>query len=85
MISSSEAFTSLKAGSGRVIVAGGRVLESTGIGTVEGTVKSLDGRFVPIKFTDVLLVPDLGANLLSVKTLVAKGAKVIFAEVCSLH
>jgi hypothetical protein len=58
-------------------------LESTGIGTVEGTVKSLDGRFVPIKFTDVLLVPDLGANLLSVKKLVAKGAKVIFAEVCS--
>lgn len=75
-----EALSNLELGKGQVIVAGGKVLQSTGKGTVFGSMKRADGKLIQVRLSDVLLVPDLDANLLSVKSLVKKGAKVTFGE-----
>jgi len=78
MVCSRDDLVSFKPGDGRVIVAGGRVLNSTGVGVAQGTVKTVDGRILRITFHEVLLVPGLGSNLLSVQRISAKGGKVVF-------
>ena len=80
MTCSRDAFTTLEAGEGQVIVAGGKVLRSTGKGSVCGSILRSDGRSVKITLSDVLLVPDLDANLLSVKNLASKGARFVFED-----
>ncbi len=52
MTSSREAFSTLEAGDGRVIVAGGRVLKATGRGTVDGSVRDANGRLISITHTE---------------------------------
>jgi len=78
MVSSKEGLSDIVWGKGRVIVAGGKVLESVGTGTVKAMVKAKDGRIVPVAFKDALIVPELRRNLLSVKRIVASGGKVLF-------
>lgn len=70
--------TPLKRVRAGVIVAGGKVLKATGRGTVAGQVKGSDGRLISVTLSDVLYVPDLDANLLSVKSITRKGARVVF-------
>lgn len=79
MVNSKESLSSIVWSKGRVIVAGGRVLESVGTGTVRAMVKTRDGRTVPVSLKDALIVPELKKNLLSVKKIVANGGKVLFS------
>jgi hypothetical protein len=80
MTNDRAAFNTFETGEGRVIVAGGKVLKATGRGTVAGQVKGSDGKHMPITLSDVLYVPDLDANLLSVKSITRKGAQVVFGR-----
>lgn len=78
MTNSRAAFNTFEPGEGRVIVAGGKVLKATGKGTVAGQARNSDGRLISLALSDVLYVPELDANLLSVKSLTRKGARVVF-------
>ena len=80
MTSMRDAFTTLEAGEGQVVVAGGKVLRSTGKGTICGSIMRSNGRSMTISMSNVLLVPDLDANLLSVKSLASRGARVVFND-----
>ena len=62
-----------------VTVAGGKSLPSIGYGDVHVIVKNHLGREVPVVITDVLIIPALGVNLLSV----AKYLNVIFMYLSS--
>lgn len=79
MVNSKESLSNIVWSKGRVIVAGGKVLESVGTGTVRAMVKARDGRSVPVSFKDALIVPELKKNLLSVKRIVVNGGKVLFS------
>lgn len=61
-----------------VIVAGGKSLPSIGYGDVHVIVKNHLGREVPVVITDVLIVPALGVNLLSVAKLSERDIHVSF-------
>lgn len=61
-----------------VIVAGGKSLLSIGYGDVHVIVKNHLGREVPVVITDVLIVPALGVNLLSVAKLSERDIRVSF-------
>ena len=49
-----------------ITVGGGRTLTSIGIGDMEVLAKDTKGKVWPIVIQDVLIVPGLGVNLLSV-------------------
>lgn len=80
MVSNREILSDLHAGKGHVIVAGGRKLESIGQGNIRGVIMTQDGRAIHVIFENVLLVPELAINLLSVQRIIAKGGKVVFNE-----
>jgi hypothetical protein len=62
---------------GQVAIANGQKLTTFGIGT--GYLKcKRDSQYKTIKVTDVLYVPQLEGNLLSVRKLTAKGLKLTF-------
>lgn len=78
MLGSEEGLTDFRWEKGKVVVAGGAVLESVGVGCLKAEVLTEQGTTIHVSFKDVLVVPDLGRNLLSVKKIVARGGKVIF-------
>jgi hypothetical protein len=62
-----------------ITVGGGRTLTSIGIGDLDVLAKDTKGKAWPIVIQDVLIVPDLGINLLSVAKLMRKkGADISF-------
>ena len=65
---------------GTVTVAGGRVLISTGKGTMRLIAQGANGEECFINLEDVLIVPDLGRNLLSVPKLSTRGGRAIFDD-----
>ena len=72
MVSSDEGLTDVRWGKGRVIVAGGETLDSVGVGRIKATIKTHQGISKLVTFEEVLLVPGLGRNLLSVKKVVTR-------------
>ena len=78
MVSSDKGLTDVRWGKGRVIVAGGKTLDSVGVGRINATIKTHQGISKLVTFEEVLLVPGLGRNLLSVKKVVTRGGKVTF-------
>lgn len=65
---------------GTVTVAGGRVLISKGKGKIRLEAFNAEGEVCNILLQEVLYVPDLGLNLLSVPKLLSRGANVRFGE-----
>ncbi len=47
---------------------------------LRGVIRTQDGRIIHVVFENVLLVPELAINLLSVERIIAKGGKVVFNE-----
>lgn len=60
-----------------ITVADGRTLMSTHIGRIKGSVITADGE-IHIQLSDVLVVPGLASNLLSVKRVIMAGGRVEF-------
>ena len=56
----------------------GAFVESIGTGTFLGNFKLSNGKVREVKFTDVLLVPDISKNLFSVSAICEKGGAVTF-------
>ena len=79
MTSSEEGLTKIKWTTGKVVVADGKTLESIGVGTMDAMVCDQQGKATTVSFNEVLIVPRLGRNLLSVKKIVGRGGKVVFA------
>lgn len=65
---------------GEVTVAGGRKLKSIGYGNMHVKAKSLSNEVVKLVIEDVLIVPELGPNLLSVERIMQKGGQVCFQQ-----
>lgn len=65
-----------------VTVAGGKSLISIGYGDVHVFVKDHRGREVPVVITDVLIIPTLGVNLISVAKLYERKVRVSFDLDC---
>jgi len=65
---------------GEVIVAGGRKLKSIGYGNMHVRARSLSNEVVKLVIEDVLIVPELGPNLLSVERIMNKGGQVCFGQ-----
>ncbi len=61
-----------------ITVGGGRTLASISIGDLDVLAKDTKGNTWPIVIQDVLIVPDLGVNLLSVAKLMQKAADISF-------
>lgn len=61
-----------------ITVGGGRTLASIGIGELRILAKGTKGEVWPVTLKEVLIVPDLGVNLLSVAKLMKKGAYISF-------
>ena len=80
MVNSAEGFTDIKWQKRRVTVAGGRTLEAVGIGHIKGSVVTDGGKNIDMSFNDVLLVPSLDRNLLSVARIVERGGEVSFSR-----
>ena len=78
MTSSEEGLTKIEWIKGKVVVADGKTLESIGVGTMHTTVYDQKGKAIKISFNEVLIVPRLGRNLLSVKKIAGRGGKVVF-------
>lgn len=69
-----------------VEVANGAKLAAKGKGDVQLKVCVAKNHFIDVTLTDVLFVPELGCNLVSVKKLTEKGLDVIFSnEICILR
>lgn len=79
MVNSQEGLTDVQWTKGRVVVADGKTLDSVGVGCIHGAVKTQQGSTISVSFNNVIIVPSLGRNLLSVKKIVARGGKVIFS------
>jgi hypothetical protein len=56
MVSSAEELTNIEWGKGQVVVAGGKVLESVGIGRIHGIVQTNKGTNIDVSFNNVLVV-----------------------------
>ena len=56
------------------------MLESVGVGSIVGAVRSQDGESKRVLFKDVLIVPELKQNLLSVKKIASGGGKITFSS-----
>jgi len=80
MVKSEEGLTEIKWQKRRVVVAGGRILEAIGVGRIKGSVTTHEGKNIDISFHDVLVVPSLDRNLLSVTRIVDRGGEVTFGS-----
>jgi hypothetical protein len=61
-----------------ITVAGGRVLKSIGKGNLKVIICDSEGDACNVTLHEVLIVPELGVNLLSVRKMSAKGAQTVF-------
>lgn len=78
MVNSKEGLTDVIWRKGRVIAAGGQVLESIGTGSVKAMISTKDGRTVETTIKNALIVPELRRNLLSVDRIMENGGNVLF-------
>lgn len=83
MSSRVECISNITFADGEVIVAGGRKLQSIGYGNMHVNAKSLNNEVVKLVIEDVLIVPGLGPNLLSVERIMQKGGQVCFEQGCN--
>lgn len=79
MTSSSEGLINIEWTEGKVVVADGKVLESTGVGSMDTIVRDQQGRVIKVSLHGVMIVPRLGRSLLSVRKITGRGGKVTFA------
>lgn len=80
MVKSEEGLSGIEWKKRRVMVAGGRILQAVGVGRIKGSVTTDEGKNIDISFNDVLLVPGLDRNLLSVARIVDRGGEVTFGK-----
>ena len=91
MVSSEVGLTNIRYAAGEVVVANKEKMASTGIGSLEATTTGADGKRIRVTLNDVLVVPQLGQNLLSVRKITQNGGSVRFGnhggmlEVNGLH
>ena len=78
MVTSEEYLVDLKPLKSEIKVAGGRTLMARGSGNMSVKAKDGKGKVLDIKIRDVLVVPGLGVNLLSVPRLAEKGVGLTF-------
>lgn len=80
MTSDRSFFAKLQSESGELYLADGKVAKIEGVG--EGCITGFDvkGRSVEVKLKNVLLVPNLNCNLMSVQRVVESGARVVFGS-----
>ena len=78
MVQSSDGLTDVRQVHGEVVVANNQVVQSTGVGRMAVILKDAAGRSVRATMYDVLVVPELGRNLLSVKRITCAGGSVSF-------
>jgi len=76
MVTSTRYMSEVQYSESTVKVAGGRFLKAIGTGKLECHATDQDGDPWPIVLVDVLIVPDLGVNLLSAVRLMDHGVKV---------
>jgi hypothetical protein len=79
MVSQSRGVEYFRPGSKQVTVAGGKKLEAIGVGRLLVTAQDMHGRSWEIDIEEVLIVPGLGVNLLSVSRLESQGITVSFS------
>ena len=78
MITSEKYLSEFTFSESSVRVAGGMLLRAIGTGNLRCSALDQDGNLWPIILSDVLCVPDLKVNLLSVEQLMQNGAEVSF-------
>lgn len=78
MVSSTNGITNLQRIEGDVITASGDKVASIGMGDLKLVSKDVQGRKVNLTLSNVLVVPKLSRNLLSVKKMTTSGANVSF-------
>ena len=72
-------FTDLEPCSTKIICANEEPMVATGVGTVEFQVRDDEGRVIPMKLSNVLLVPTCGYNLYSPKVASKHGAELVLS------
>lgn len=80
MVNSSKCLFDVTLVTGSIVTAGGLTLKSVGYGTMRVCVRSSTGDFVEVDFHNVLIVPGIGPNLLSVQRVRSKGGRVVFSS-----
>jgi hypothetical protein len=65
---------------GEVTVAGGRKLKSIGYGSIHVAARNRENKVIKMVIEDVLIVPNLGPNLLSVERIKQKGGSIHFTQ-----
>ena len=80
MTTSSDGMVNIREEPGQVIVGGGSALMSTGCGDYLATIPNQQGRNVAVTLKNVLVVPQLGRNLLSVQRLAQGGGSACFGK-----
>lgn len=77
MVQSEKHFKNLQNYEGEIRIANDKTLKAVGKGTIVIDV-SIPGRHQKVTIEDVLYVPDLGANLLSISQIIRRNKKVVF-------
>ena len=81
-----ENFEEMKQYDSQVKVGDGRSLPVKGIGNIKMSIICLKGTIVDLVVHDVLYVPDLSTNLISIGKLNKKGFKIVFEDdKCRIH
>lgn len=80
MVQSTDGFIAWEPDARPVHVVGKRSLRAKGIGTLRVSVVNQHGKTCILRLSNVLIVPDLGFNLLSIKSLCDKGASASFTQ-----
>jgi transposase InsO family protein len=75
-----DMFTSMEKRNDLMMVANGEKVKIEGVGTVELQVKNDRGELIKMNLDNVSYVPNLAANLWSVRATLAKGHKTVFAD-----
>ena len=83
MMPSGEDLTNVRPMEGQVSVANGAKVKSVAVGDLEATVRLENGLMKYVTIKDVLVVPELSYNLLSVDKVVERGGKVWFGKAIS--
>lgn len=80
MTGDAGSLTDIEQAEGVVRLGDKRTLRVTGVGRLRGATTDAQGRRCAVTLEDVLLVPGLGPNLLSVERMCEKGARVVFDQ-----
>ena len=83
MMPSGEDLTNVRSMEGQVSVANGAKVKSVAVGDLEAVVRLENGLMKYVTIKDVLVVPELSYNLLSVDKVVERGGKVWFGKTVS--